>query len=122
MMVVQSWLTWAEFRNEVNLNRSLYDAACAVLLSGSIRFKVDASRGSRLRLPHLAIVKNLAQTMGDRTLLALHDGHAAAAWTNLVAATRLVTVYEPEPFEVSHFVRFACAVLTYNTTYMSAYK
>jgi hypothetical protein len=110
-------LTWADFRYHVNLHQAVYDPACTALQSGSIRFSVDANRGSGLRLPHLAVVKDLAQTMGDRTLLALHDGHPAAAWTNLMAATRLVTAYQPEPVEISHLVRFACAVLAYNTAW-----
>jgi hypothetical protein len=34
-------------------------------------------------------------------------------------ATRLVTAYEPEPVEISHLVRFACAMLAYNTLWQS---
>ena len=42
-------------------------------------------------------------------MLALHDGDFKAAWTNLMAATRLVTAWQTEPIEVSRLVRFADA-------------
>jgi len=112
-------LSWDEFRNAVNQNQSLYDPACAAILSGPIRFNLDASRGSSMLLPHLAVMKNLTQTFGDRTVLALHDGNPSAAWTNLLAATRLVTAYDPEPADVSHLVHIACAVLAYNTLWQA---
>ena len=112
-------LSWDEFRAAVNRNQSLYDPACQAVLSGPIRFNLDASRGGGMLLPHLAVMKNLTQTFGDRTILALHDGNQSDAWTNLLAATRLVTAYEPEPAEISHLVRIACAVLTYNTLWQS---
>jgi len=112
-------LSWDEFRRAVNQNNPLYDPACAAILSGPIGFNLDASHGSAMLLPHLAVLKNLAQTLGDRTVLALHDGNPAGAWTNLLAATRLVSAYEPEPAEVSHLVRFACAVLTYNAMWQA---
>ncbi|MGC3956720.1 MAG: hypothetical protein QM813_01770 [Verrucomicrobiota bacterium] len=47
----------------------------------------------------------------------LHYGDTAAAWTNLLAATRLVTAWEVEPVEVSHLVRVACTVHAYNFTW-----
>lgn len=112
-------LSWEEFRDAVNQNQSLYDPACAAILSGPIRFNLDASRGSAMLLPHLAVMKNLAQTFGDRTVLALHDGNLDAAFTNLLASSRLVTAWEPESAEVSHLVRLACAVLTYNTVWQA---
>ncbi len=112
-------LSWNEFREAINQNQSLYDPACLAILSGPIRFNLDASRGSDILLPHLAIMKNLAQTFGDRTLLALHDGNQSATWTNLLAATRLITAYEPEPVEIAHLVRFACARLAYNTVWQT---
>ena len=112
-------LTWQEFRDAVNQNQSLYDPACLAILSGPIRFNLDSKGGNAMRLPHLAVMKNLTQTFGDRAMLALHDGDKDVAWTNLMAATRLITAWEPEPVEISHLVRFACAVLTYNTLWQS---
>jgi hypothetical protein len=112
-------LAWQEFRDAINQNQSLYDPACLAILSGPIRFNLNASRGSAMLLPHLAVMKNLAQTLGDRTMLALHDGDKDAAWTNLMAATRLVTAWEPEPVEISHLVRFANLSLVFNATWQA---
>src|SRR5262249_11693777 len=39
----------------------------------------------------------------------LREKHYSAAWTNLVALTRLSTAWEPEPVEISHLVRFSVA-------------
>jgi hypothetical protein len=112
-------LTWEAFRAAVNGNQSLYDPACMAILSGPIRFNLNAQKGSAMLLPHLAVMKNLAQTLGDRTMLALHDGNQAAAWTNLMAATRLVAAYEPGPVEIACLVRFACASLAFNTVWQA---
>jgi len=112
-------LSWDEFRSTINQNQSLYDLASAAILSGPIRFNLDASRGSGMLLPHLAVMKNLAQTFGDRTVLALHDGNPSGAWTNLLAETRLVTAYEVEPAEVSHLVHFADMVLAFDATWQA---
>jgi len=61
------------------------DAACAAILSGPIGFNLDASGGSYMLLPHLALLKRLAQTLNDRAMLALAEGNQEAAWTNLLA-------------------------------------
>jgi len=112
-------LTWQEFRYDVNQNQSLYDPACDAILSGPIQFNLNASRGSAMLLPHLAVMKNLAQTFGDRTILALHDGNRDAAFTNLLAATRLVTAWDVEPAEISHMVRLADLVIAFNATWQA---
>ncbi len=112
-------LSWDEFRNAINQKQSLFDSACAAILSGPIQFNLDASRGSAMLLPHLAVMKNLTQTFGDRTVLALHDGNPSGAWTNLLAATRLVTAYEPEPVEISHLVRLNDMTLAFNITWQA---
>jgi len=110
-------LAWQEFRDGVNQNQSLYDPACDAILSGPIQFNLNASRGASMLLPHLAIMKNLAQTFGDRTILALHDGNQNAAFTNLLAATRLVTAWDVEPTEMSHMIRFVDMAIAFNTTW-----
>jgi len=110
-------LTWEEFRATIDANRSLYDPAGMAILSGPIRFNLNAQKGSGLLMPHLAQMKNLAQAMGDRAVLALHDGNQALAWTNALAATRLATAFEPGPMEISHLVRYACAGLAGNTVW-----
>lgn len=107
-------LTWDDFRDAINQNQSQIDAACVAILSGPVQFNLDASAGNAMLLPHLALLKNLTQILNDRAMLALHDGNRDAAWTNLMAATRLVTAWNPEPAEISHQVRFGDAKLVFN--------
>ena len=95
------------------------DAACAAILSGPIGFNLDAKGGNAIRLPHLAMMKNLTQTFGSRAVLALHDGNQERAWTNLLAATRLVTAWKTEPLEVSQLVRFGNTALAFNVTWQA---
>ncbi|HEV2434831.1 MAG TPA: hypothetical protein VG077_02430, partial [Verrucomicrobiae bacterium] len=59
------------------------------------------------------------QTLGDRMVLALHDGNLTAAWTNLFATTRLVTAWQTEPIEISELIRFGNTALAYNTTWQA---
>jgi len=110
---------WSALSESFNDDQELLDAACGVTLSGPIRFNLNASHGSFMLLPHLATLKNLAQTLGCRAVLELHNGNKDAASTNLLAATRLVTAYEPEAVEVSHLVRFACAAISFNITWQA---
>jgi len=112
-------MSWDDFRDALSDNQPQLDAACAAILSGPIEFNLDASRGSAMLLPHLAVLKNLTQTLGSRMVLALHDGNQDAAWTNLLAATRLVTAWNVEPAEVSHLVRFGDTKLVFNATWQA---
>jgi len=112
-------ITWDEFRDALNENRPVLDEACEAALSGPIRFNLDARDGDAMRLPHLALMKNLIQTFGSRTMLALHDGNKGEAWTNLLATTRLVTAWEPEPAEISHLVRFGDVLLAFNVSWQA---
>ncbi len=112
-------LTWEEFREAINANQPQIDDACDAILSGPIRFNLVASAGSAMLLPHLAMLRNLTEALGRRTVLDLHDGNLDAAWTNLMAATRLVTAWEPEPVEISHLVRFANTSLAFNAIWQA---
>ena len=112
-------LAWEEFREAINANQMQINAACTAVLSGPIRFNLNASGGNRILLPHLAMMKNLTQTLGDRIVLDLHDGNRDAAWTNLLAETRLMTAWEPEPVEISHLVRFAHISLAFNAIWQA---
>jgi len=64
-----------------------------------------------------APLRNLSQELGTRAVLDLHDGNRESAWTNLLAASRLVTAWEIEPVEVSQLVRFTCAGISFNATW-----
>ena len=116
---------WPILRESLRESRALYenrpdlDAACEAALSGPIRFDVNTSAGHNMLLPHLEALKRLAQTLGARAVVELHDGNNDAAWTNLLAATRLATAWDPEPAEVSHLVRYACATTAYDVTWQA---
>ncbi len=112
-------LKWEDFRRAINQRELQIDAACAAILSGPIQFDLDASDGNHMKLLHLAFLKDLTQTLDDRAMLGLHDGNRQAAWTNLMAATRLVTVWNPEPAEVSHRVRFEDAKLVFGAIWQA---
>jgi hypothetical protein len=108
---------WAVLREVLNDKREALDAACAATRSGPIAFHLDANRGHHMLLPHLPGLKNLTQLLGRRIVLELHDRNQEAAWTNLVAATRLVAAWEPGPSEVSQLVRFALVPITYRAVW-----
>jgi hypothetical protein len=112
-------LTWSDFRAALAGNQLQVDAAGAAVLSNPIAFNLDASHGSAMLLPHLAVLKNLTQRLGSRLVLALHDGDEGAAYTNLLAATRLVTAWRVEPAEISHLVCFADVKIVFAATWQA---
>ena len=112
-------MSWDEFRQQLDEHTQPIDAACKAILSGPIRFELVASNGNALRLPYLAPLRGLADALCYRAVLELHDGNKDAAWTNLIAATRLVTAWDPEPVQVSHLVRFVIAREVFNTTWQA---
>src|SRR4051794_20615336 len=86
--------------------QSNLNAACAAILAGPIHFPLVAKHGSAMLMPHLARLNTLSQTLAARMLVDLREKHESAAWTNLLALTRLTTAWEPEATEISHLVRF----------------
>jgi len=110
---------WPTLRERIDEERDQLDAACDALLSGPIRFNLTAQAGMAMLLPHLAPLRNLATILGDQAVLDLHDGMKDAAWTNLLAATRLVTAWEVEPTEIPHLVRFTCAETVFDVTWQA---
>jgi len=112
-------LAWDEFCEPLQDNRAALDAACTAALASPIRFDLDAHGGAAMRLLHLAVLKSLTQATSSRAMIALHNGNLDEAWTNLLAETRLVTAWEPEPAEVSHLVRFAMTKLVFDVTWQA---
>lgn len=110
---------WPVLYETLDADSSTLDAACEALLSGPFRFNLNASRGNAIPLPHLLGIKDLTLAFGVRVVLELHNNNKDAAWTNLLAETRLVTAYELEPAEVSHMVRFACTAIAFNATWQA---
>ena len=85
------------------------EEAAKAAISGPIRFHLDASKGMGMLLPHLVSLKSYQNQFARGVVLKLREGNKEGGWTNLLAASRLVTAWEPESVEVSHLVRFACA-------------
>ena len=113
-------LTWDDFRKAINTNQARLDDACAAILAGPIRLNVKVTPlGTMVPLSRLALLKYFPGTFGNRTVLALHDGDLDAAWTNLMAATRLVTAWEPEPSDDSHLLRFQNTALAFNAIWQA---
>src|SRR6266511_3170011 len=110
---------WPALREAFSEDRAELDAACEAALSGPIHFNLVASNAHQMVLPHLAAVKVLAHTLATRSVVELHNGNNDAAWTNLLASTRLVTGWDPEPVETSHLVRFACVAIAYNAAWQT---
>lgn len=112
-------ISWDDFRQFADAQRTQADAACQAILSGPIAFNLDARAGNYMLLPHLVVLRNLALLLCGRTILTLHDGDQAVAWTNLLAATRLVTAWQPEPAKVSNRTRFDNTHLIYDLTWQA---
>ena len=108
---------WPLLREAMDEYRQPLDDASDAALSGPIRFHLDASAGNAMLLPHLAPLKNLTQLFNSRAALNLHDGDRDSAWTNVLAATRLVTAWDTEPVEISELVRFADTKLVFDATW-----
>jgi hypothetical protein len=112
-------VSWADVRDSLAEIRPQLDAACDAALAGPIQFDLEASHGSAMLLRHLAALKKLAQTLGCRAMLELQDGNTDAAFTNLLAQSRLITAWEPEPSEISHLVRFGCVTFAFNSIWQA---
>jgi hypothetical protein len=110
---------WPILREILNERRAELDGACEAALAGPIRFDLDASRGFGMLLRHCAALKGLAQMLGKRVVFELHEHHNEVAWTNLLALTRLVTAWAPEPTEVSHLVRCGCVTVAFNAMWQA---
>ncbi|HSY18537.1 MAG TPA: HEAT repeat domain-containing protein [Candidatus Acidoferrales bacterium] len=110
-------LTWDDFRDQTGDEEAELAAARVAILSGPIQFDLQAADGNSMLLPHLALLKRLTLTFNDCAMLALHAGDRAAALTNLLAATHLVTAWNPEPVTVSDLTRFANAQLVFGATW-----
>jgi hypothetical protein len=95
------------------------DSAAAAALSGPFGFNLNADHGISILLPHLPGLKHFTEMFAGRSMVALRDGDPDAAWTNLLAATRVVTAWQVEPTEVSQNTRFNCLRTVYNLTWQA---
>jgi hypothetical protein len=98
---------WPQLRPKLEKPRALLDQACAAILAAPIRCELGILRTGELMNTNVGSLKTLSYGLSYRTLLELHDRNRDAAWTNLMALTRLVTAWQIEPVEHSHMVRMA---------------
>jgi len=108
---------WPTFRNDLSVRRAVLDNACTAILAGPIRFEPAKGFAGDFDLTYLAEIRSLAAALAARTLLELHDQHTDAAWTNLLALTRLVTAWETEPVELAHMVKLNCVTMAVRATW-----
>ncbi len=102
-------LQWADFRAALSKERQRLDAARKAVLEGPIQSEIDPSNHLYPWNNHIGYLHQLSWTFGNRVFLELHDGNPDAAWTNLLAATRLVTAWKVEPAPISHLMLSAMA-------------
>jgi len=110
---------WQALRESLDQAHPQLDAAAVPLLSGPFQFDLDFSKGWGLPLPHLAGLRYLAGMFAGRAMVTLHDHNQKAAWTNLFAATRIVTGWQIEPGEVSQYMRCDCLETVYNLSWQA---
>jgi len=108
---------WSALAEALNPDRDVLDAACTAALSGPLRFDLNVNDGRAMLLRHLGSLRSVTRTLGLRAVFDLHNANKDAAWTNLLALTRLVTAWSPESVDVSHLVRFDCSTIAYDATW-----
>jgi hypothetical protein len=108
---VEPQATWGTLHELLDENAGKLDSLAQALATGRYAFDLNAQAGNSMLLPHLAVQKIVTQAFAARAMLELHDGHPAAAWSNVVAATRISTRWRVEPVEISHMVQCAVAAI-----------
>lgn len=111
---------WPELQELMDSCQAPLDEVCRVAADGPIQFSPDPRSGSGMRLPFLSPLRNLESMLTSRMLLELHGQHPDAAWTNLLAATHLVTAWKPDPAQISYLVRDVMAADAFNATWQAA--
>lgn len=107
---------WPDLRENLAERSGFLDRACEAVLSAPFRFKTILVTNDAL-IPDVFRARLLGSAIAARTVLALHDRRHGAAWTNLLALTRLVTVWQTEPMDISHFMRFRWLGLAQRVTW-----
>jgi len=111
--------SWDDLRKSIEAKSLRLDCAFAAISAGPIRFNLSRRASRSYRFSHLDQVKGLMELFDERLVLVLHDGNRAAAWTNLFAATRLVTAREPEPPEACHLARLESTEAAFEATWQA---
>jgi hypothetical protein len=95
---------WPDLRQSITERNAVLDRVCESVLSGPFRFRTALTTNSD-NASDIFRARLIASAVAARTILELHEQHLPAAWTNLLALTRLVTAWQTEPMESSHLTR-----------------
>jgi len=109
--------SWGDLRKDSDARGPQLDRASAAIFAGPIRFDLRRRMGRYKIPPPLSQINGLMRSFNNRLVLALHDGDQAAAWNNLLAATRLVTGWEPGLPQKCHLARFGTTELAFEATW-----
>ena len=112
-------ITWEGMRDPLVTKHEALNTACEAVLSDPIRLELDASKGSGQFVSHISSLSHLCSALNVRALLELHEGHPASAWTNLLAATRLATAWQPNGSTDFHLFRSGFVTYAYATTWQA---
>ena len=88
-------LHWNSLRDELDAIRKPLDAARDAVLSGPIGFNMDWNQTYSISNDYPSQLRYLATALSDSVMVDLHDNNWDAAWTNLLAQTRVITASEP---------------------------
>jgi hypothetical protein len=98
---------WPSLGEKFRADRSALDDACQAILEGPMVCELGILWSGELINTNLAAFKHLNFALTWRMLWELHQGNRDAAWTNLMAVTRLNTAWQTEPVELSRMARMA---------------
>jgi hypothetical protein len=105
---------WPAVRLTIEKDRIALHAATAALLEGPIGFPDPRNDEYPYAIEHLP---DCIRTFAFCMLADLHDDMRNEAWTNLLALTRLVTAWKPQPIPYFHRVRFILAPLVFSAAW-----
>ena len=98
---------WIFTRQMLSSCNSELDGVAQEVLAGRFGFAVNTNADPEMGLQRSQLLMDAAAALGYRAILELHDGNRDAAWTNLLAATRMVTAGDTEPMETAQRARIA---------------
>ncbi len=107
---------WPIIIAHVEDNRPLLAEMTAALEKPEMVFNLDYTKGFNLLLPHLARVKQAANTFANATVVDLRAGQTNSAFTNLVNSIRVAQRFS-EPLFISQLVRIASASIAQSATW-----
>src|SRR5258705_154006 len=88
---------WPTLATLLDNAASSLDEACRAAGGGILRFEPSTGSGGEFVILYLTDLRSLAVTLAARSVVELHRSNHNAAFTNLLALTRLATEWDVEP-------------------------